>query len=158
MKGEKHLIECHCVLPQYRHKENPIYHKFVVFSVIDESDTCVPKYAQCNNCGVVHKVIDLCRSEIMSGRDELKSVISKDDIKIMLPEDITRVLEAYDCDLPVWEHAMFIIHNKQWGSSIVVSREELDNERHGKMITFAGPGKTKIEPFATATTIEGKRR
>ena len=40
MAGIKHLIECHCMLPQYRNKKDRQYHKFVVFSIIDNAD-CV---------------------------------------------------------------------------------------------------------------------
>jgi hypothetical protein len=153
MDGIKHIIECHCVLPQYRHRDDPVYHKFIVFSVIDDSDTVVPKHSQCNNCGVVHKVIDLCRSEILAGRDELKSVISIDDLKIMIPEDISRVLDIYDCDLATWENVLFILQNKKWGASVIVAKEELEDERHGKRLTFTGPGSTQIEPFTVATNV-----
>ena len=91
--GIKHLIECHCILPQYRGSENPVFHKFIVFSVVDTSDTCVPKFVQCNNCGVVHKVYDICKSEIISGRDELKSVASISEIKIGINSDIRHLLD-----------------------------------------------------------------
>ena len=155
MEGIKHLIECHCVLPQYRRRDDPVFHKFIVFSIIDDSDTVVPKYAQCNNCEVVHKITDLCRSEVLGGRDELRSVITIDDLKIMIPEDITRVLESYDCDLPTWENIQFILQNKKWGSSVIVSREDLEDERHGKMLTLVGPNKSKIEPFTTTTSVGG---
>ena len=153
MNGIKHLIECHCVLPQYRNRDNPIYHKFIVFSIIDDSDTVVPKYSQCNNCDVVHKVIDLCKSEVLAGRDELVSVISIDDLRLMIPEDIVRVLDAYTCDLATWENVLFILQNKKWGLSVIVSREELEKETHGKRIVFNGPGSTQIEAFITRSII-----
>ena len=78
--GIKHHIQCLCVLPQYRKKENPPYHEFVVFSIIDESDTMEEKHAQCNNCGVIHRVIDVCKSEIATNRAEI-SFLTMDDIK-----------------------------------------------------------------------------
>ena len=84
MKGLKHLIECHCVLPQFRKRENPPYHKFVVFSLIDDSDTAIPKHARCNNCGVIHNVIDICKSEILPGQ-EVGAVMTKKDCGMMLP-------------------------------------------------------------------------
>ena len=153
MNGIKHLIECHCVLPLYRNRDNPVYHKFIVFSVIDDSDTVVPKYSQCNNCGVIHKVIDLCRSEVLAGRDELRSVISIDDLRVMIPEDIVRVLDSYTCDLATWENVLFILQNKKWGSAVIMVREELEKETHGKRLIFTGPGSTQIEPFITRSTV-----
>ena len=36
VEGVKHLIQCHCVLPQYRNANPPMFHKFVTFSVVDD--------------------------------------------------------------------------------------------------------------------------
>ena len=65
MTGVLHLIECHCCLPQYKNSKKPVYHKFKVFSILDDGDTVISKHSQCNNCGVVHHVIDICKSEII---------------------------------------------------------------------------------------------
>ena len=62
LEGVRHLIECHCTLPQYRNANPPVYHKFVVFSVLDE-DAIQKKLVQCNNCGIIHKVVDLCKKK-----------------------------------------------------------------------------------------------
>ena len=45
--GVKHLIECHCILPQFKKKQPPIYHKFTVYSKFN-SDTgnVIEKYEQ----------------------------------------------------------------------------------------------------------------
>ena len=74
------MVECHCVLPQYRNRKEVVYHSFVVFSIIDEAGTVIPKHATCNNCGVIHNVRDICKSEIIPGR-EIGAVIEIDDIK-----------------------------------------------------------------------------
>ena len=89
MTGQQHLIQCHCVLPQYRGRKDPVYHKFTVFSIIDESDTVVPKFVQCNNCGVIHKVYDICKSEIITGKDEMRNTAKIDDFKFF--DKVTRV-------------------------------------------------------------------
>ena len=94
-RGVKHNIQCLCVLPQYRKTKDPPYHEFVVFSVIDDSDTVEEKYAQCNNCGAIHKIIDLCRSEIATDRAELV-ILTKEDIKLMKETQLMKVLkESY---------------------------------------------------------------
>ena len=95
MDGIKHIIECHCVLPQFRNKENFIYHKFIVFSIVDDSDTVIPKFVTCNNCGVIHKIFDICKSHIMAGKDELKSQSSISDIKFTLNKGVVEILESY---------------------------------------------------------------
>jgi len=155
-KGIKHLVECHCVLPQYRDAKVPIYHKFTVFSVLDESDTVIPKFAECNNCGVAHKVYDILKSEIVMGRDEVTSCMSIDDIKLMMSSDVANVLDAYHADIATWEHALFIQQNSVWGSIIILSKEEIQGEIQGKALVFVDRGQIRIEPF-TRQFMVGKR-
>ena len=153
MQGIKHLIECHCMLPQYKNRPDPVFHKFIVFSIIDDSDTVIPKYAQCNNCGIVHKIIDICKSEIITGKEELKSLPIIDDIRFSLSEDIQRILDSYNADLPSWEHVQFIIENKVKGSHVVLTSDIMEDEIQGKMLIFDDKGKIKIETFIYQNTV-----
>ena len=145
-EGIKHTISCLCVLPQYRKQANPPYHQFVVFSTIDDSDVIEPKMAECNNCGVIHNVIDLCKSEVVTTRDEL-NLLTRKDIGYMLPQQVRELLETYDCDLPTWEQALFIVNEKKWGSFIVLDRTSTDEGSDGKMLRFKEGGRYMIEPF-----------
>lgn len=149
MEGIKHLIECQCVLPQYKRREDPPYHQFVVFSMIDDSGSTIEKYSQCNNCGIVHRVFDICRSEISSGNESLNSVITKEDLKMMLPTNISEVLNSYDCETYDWEFAHFIINENKVGEKIIISREEIDGKAQGKMLVYQGENRFTIEPFLT---------
>lgn len=146
MQGIKHLVQCHCVLPQYKNSVDPVFHQFVVFSIIDDSDTVQPKLAQCNNCGVVHKVIDICKSELTI-KEETKSIPSIEDIKFSISSELTRVLESYQCDLATWEQAEWIYLTKSWDQWIILAREEENNEIHGKRLIFLEDGKFRIEAF-----------
>ena len=147
MQGIKHLIECHCILAQYRTRKDPVFHKFIVFSTIDDSDTVVPKFAQCNNCGAVHKIIDICKSEMLPGKDEIKSIRTFVDIKLSLPNDIVDLLNSYSCPLPTWEHAEFIFQEKKWGEEIILTREELDETVTGKLLRIENGTAFKVESF-----------
>ena len=152
MEGIKHIIECHCVLPQYKNAKKPVYHKFIVFSIIDDSKTIIPKHASCNNCGVIHSVYDVCKSEILPGK-ELGAVMKIDDCKLMLPSSVVNVLENYDRSIEDYEHVLFILQNKKWGSHVVVNREEEDGVVFGKLLKISGPGQYTIEPFSLSRTI-----
>jgi len=152
--GIKHLIQCHCVLPQFRNKENTIYHKFIVFSEIDDSDTVKPKLAQCNNCGVIHKVVDISRSEIAVGKDESRSILTIDDIKLMLPEDLSRVLSTYDCGLPTYENAKYILDHQMWGEKLILTRENTGDEITGKVLFFESTERWRLETFSYLTTLD----
>jgi len=153
MYGVKHLVQCHCILPQYRDRPNPVFHQFVVFSVIDDSDTVVPKYVQCNNCAIVHRVVDLCRTELVVGKDELSTVTTIDDISFTIPRDVRDILESYNADLPTWENVQYILANKQWGTHVVLTQDVLDDDTQGKLLLFNGPEKFNIETFVRKDVI-----
>tara|TARA_B100000131_G_C17769626_1_gene472725 strand:+ start:159 stop:629 length:471 start_codon:yes stop_codon:yes gene_type:complete len=143
VEGIKHLIQCHCILPQYRNRPNPVFHKFIVFSVI-ENDTVNEKIAQCPNCGVLHKVTDLCKSEILIGKDENRALVKKTDVAFSLPQKVIDLLETYSCDLPTWEHCAFIIKEKLWGSKVKIVTEDLEESVSSKFLVFDGEGAYNI--------------
>lgn len=154
MKGIKHLVQCHCILPQYRDKKDPTFHQFVVFSVVDDSDTCIPKYVQCNNCGVVHKVIDICRSEFVVGKEDLATMTTVDDISMTMPRDVRDVLETYKADIATWEYAQFILQNQLWGTHLVLTKDTLEDDTQGKVLIFNGQNKFNIETFIRKEYLE----
>jgi len=154
MKGQKHLIQCHCVLPQYKNKADPVYHQFVVFSEIDDDGNVVPKNSQCNNCGSIHKIVGLCKSEIVTGKDEMSSLITIEDIKVCLPEKIKDVMESYEIDLPTWEKAQFIVDNEDWEDYVILAQEESDGGINGKLMRILSPTSARIEPFYRKIIIE----
>lgn len=157
MNGVKHIVECQCILPIYKDRESPPFHKFVVFSLLDEKDTVVEKYVRCANCGSVHKIIDLCKSEIIPARENSRGIVSKDDLKMILDAGVSNILETYKSDLPCWEEAKHIIDNQMWGSYIVIARDEsTDGIVNGKMLIFQGQGKFSIESFSRDDSIEDR--
>ena len=84
----KHLLECRCILPTMKNKPDPPLHKFVVFSV-QQNDKIVEKLSTCNNCGVVHRVYEVCKSEILNNFEGTKSSLTIEDISIMLPTSVS---------------------------------------------------------------------
>tara|TARA_E500000331_G_scaffold353887_1_gene405612 strand:+ start:1981 stop:2346 length:366 start_codon:yes stop_codon:yes gene_type:complete len=121
--------------------------------VIDDSDTVIPKYVQCNNCGAVHKVYDICKSEMITGRDELNTVTTISEIRRGLPTDIREILDSYDCDLPIWENVLFIYLNKMWGQTVVMTRDTLNNEVQGKVLRLNSEDSILIENYIISETV-----
>ena len=154
--GTKHLIQCHCILPQYRNSANPIFHRFITFSIIDDSDTVIPKYTQCNNCGTIHKVYDICKSEIISGKDESRLVTTLDELKFSLPKDMVGVFESYDCDISTYENAKFIIDNEAWGENLILFREVTGDEIAGKLLMFKSHDDWRLETFSYTDIVDMK--
>jgi citrate lyase subunit beta/citryl-CoA lyase len=87
MQGIKHLIQCHCILPQFRNLKEPKFHQFSVFSIIDDSDVIEPKLVACNNCGILHRVVDVCKSEIVTNREDSASSMKREDFNLSLEDD-----------------------------------------------------------------------
>lgn len=133
--------------------KDPVFHKFPVFSVIDDSDTVILKYAECNNCGAAHKVYDICKSEIVTGKDEVRSQLSISDFKFSLPDDLFELLNHYKKELPDFEMCQFILDHEKWGSQIVLSREEMDDNTQGKILKFVEKGKMRIESYTHKDTF-----
>jgi len=155
-KGIKHLIQCHCILPQFRKRAEPLFHKFVVFSILDEFDNIEPKIAQCNNCDILHKVFDVCKSELLIGRDETNSITSIDELKLQIPESFVRILEDNKCDLSTWENLKFILDHEQWGENLTLSRETLGESTHIKVLLIDALDSFKIESHLRKDEITGE--
>lgn len=148
----KHLIECHCKLPQYNGDASAPYHQFVVFSIIDNSQTVIPKHAACNNCGVVHNVNDIAKSEILLGQ-ELGAVMTIEDVALMLPESLKNILTSYNCNIATWEHVLFVLQNDKFPENIIIHRE-IDSEIiSGKALIITNHGKYQIQPFSRKTSV-----
>jgi len=151
----RHLVQCHCILPQYRKRKDPIFHKFVVFSII-ENDKVEEKLAQCPNCNIVHKIVDICKSEIVSGKDEASSIVDIDDLKISLPDKIIRLLESYNADLSIWEHVSFILDEELWGLRIKLTSDEADDEVVSKFLLFKSESSFKVETESSLLFLKGQ--
>ena len=148
--GVQHLVECTCILPQYLKSDNPVFHRFIVFSVVLEDGSVEKKYAQCNFCGVVHDVINICESEIVYGSEDTHSVLTKEDIALSLSQRLVGLLEDYKCDLPIWEHVKFIIDEQQWNQHVVITRELIDGRQTGKFLSISSADRFGISPYSEA--------
>ena len=135
----KHLIECQCILSIFKNKTKPLYHKFQVFSLLDE-DSVIEKYVICNNCDIVHKVKEACKSEIMWGKENIKSLVTTiEDIRFNFDamgfEGLSNILTKFNADISDWELADFLIENKECGT-ILLEKEEIDNNIVYKFLEF----------------------
>ena len=144
--GQKHLIKCRCILNQFRSRKDPPSHQFVVFSEIDDSGAVVPKYTQCNNCGIVHKVVDITRS-IIVGKESSPAILTLEEVMLSIPASISNVLEKNKADLATCEQTKFILENKKWGEFVVLNSELEDSVRQGKCLHIFGENLFKVEPF-----------
>lgn len=151
-EGVRHLIECHCILPIFRNYNPPVYHKFLVFSIIEE-DQVQPKIVQCNNCGILHKVIDLCKSEIVHGVEDSSSLRSIDDIKYSIPSNLSEFLVNQKQDITTWEYVEFIIDNKL-DTEIILGKDDKTDVTQIKMLHIKPDGSFKVKSVTRQDVIE----
>lgn len=153
IEGIKHLISCHCVLPQYRNSNPPIFHKFVVFSLV-EDDQIKEKIVQCNNCGVLHRVFDHCKSEILTGKESGSSVRTIEDVELSLPERLAAYLKTQNIDIATWENVEWLIDNS-YESEVVIRRDEQSGKTNLKILTIKKDGsfKTRNEMISDSTEL-----
>ena len=143
----KYLIECKCILPQFKNSNPVVFHKFLVFSEIDTANgLIIPSYAQCNNCGVIHKVTEIGRSTVLK-KENMNALLTIDDIKSSLPPRLANILEQNDCSLPYWQEAQFIIQNGLWGRGFTLSQEREGSTIIGKYIVILGETIYDVKPF-----------
>ena len=153
MTGVRHLIECVCTLPQFRHTVTPVYHKFPVFSVIEDDGSVRSKHVKCTNCGAVHKVDDLCRSEMILGAEDSQATITVDDVRLTLPRNVSELLIKYDVDVSIWEEVQFIYENKHWGRSVTLVTNNIDGKALGKVLKISSFDKIEILPFSREDVV-----
>ena len=134
----KHLVECQCTLRLFKNRSKQIYHKFAVFSLLEEDDSIKEKYVNCNNCDIVHRVYEVNKSEIKWGNEGLKSLVTtKDDIKFNLEsngfENLVNILELNKTDVSDWEYIDYLLENNLEGH-LVKEKTEVDNNISFKVL------------------------
>jgi hypothetical protein len=143
----KHLIECRCFLPQFLNLPNPIQHKFIVFSELDDYGNVKTSYAACNNCGLIHRIVEV-ETSIIIGKETMLSLQTIDDIKPSLPDWLIGILDKHQCsDLHTWQEAKFILENELWGRFVVLIKEKDKEMTTGKLIQILGKELYKVEIF-----------
>lgn len=153
MRGVKHLLQCRCILPTMKKRKDPPLHKFKVFSIQDDDGNVIEKMVTCNNCGVVHRVYEICKSEILNNVEGTKSSITIEDMSLMFPETVLNILKSYEKELPDYEHVKFMMDENKAGDFIILSQEFNDGRRTGKVLKYKGKNKFEIEPFSMSEII-----
>jgi hypothetical protein len=92
----------------------------------------------------LHYVYDACRSELRPGKEDLSTILTIEDIMMMLPDRINSVLTANRSDIADFEHALDIIENERWGETIVVKRSIVGEIENIKILQIDGENKIKI--------------
>lgn len=151
--GVRHLIECNCILPQFLEMEEPIFHKFPVFSIVDENNEVEEKVVACNNCSTLHTVHEIFRSKVEKS-ENAHMLRKKEDIAVSLPNHIKQILEDHDCDISVWEEVEFNLDEEMWGAEIILTRENIEEKVVGKSLELKNANRVKINSYSRQNYIK----
>lgn len=129
LNGVRHFVRCRCFLP--RHHD---FFQFPVFSIVDGNDVKV-KFAQCPNCGIVHRVHEIGKSTIMNGKEHMGSILTVSDVRLSVDQRLSTIMEQHEIDdVSAWEELKFIIDHERWGEFVVLSREREGNDVNVKIL------------------------
>ena len=122
-----HTVECQCVLPIYNKIEKPVYHQFVVFNKLND-DSMEEKYVECNNCGIIHQIVGLNKSNIISDTTNYKSlVVNKEDLSYNLPTKYLEFLTKKNIEeIYIWEKIYFLLENNI-NESVLYNKTKIEN-------------------------------
>jgi len=146
MKYLTHLVECQCILPQYKNYGKPIFHKFPVFTLFKEENNMsddsfavgnvIEKYVKCNNCDCVHRVYDICKSELLKKSDDYVDLVTTlDDLKFSLTSELIDVLSKNNADISDFEKAAYL-YNKKVSDTIMLSKKIIGDNIVCKFLIF----------------------
>jgi hypothetical protein len=126
----------------------------VVFSVIDDKDAVIPKFVQCNNCRTVHRVIDICQSEIKHGKEHMRSVRTLEEIKAGIPDKLVGILDSNHAEHASYEAAEFIMENERWGERVVLMTDEESGTYQGKYVRILTGGLFKVDTVTSDAVVQ----
>jgi hypothetical protein len=141
MKYLKHLIECQCILPQYKKQDKVLFHKFPVFSLFKENvnqdfSQPIEKYVKCNNCDAVHRVYDICKSELLKNSDNYVDLVTNlEDLKYSIPAELIEILSKNQMDIADYEMCSHLIEEKG-SDKIILSKKVVGNNIVCKFLIF----------------------
>ena len=101
----------------------------------------------------MHKIIDICKSELVINRDDVMTQMNIEDFKFSLPTDLFELLISYQKEVADFEHAQFIIENENWKEHIILTREEIEGMVQGKLVKFLAANKFRVESYILRKTI-----
>jgi len=146
--GQKHAIKCRCILTQHRSLADPPFFQFIVFSVVNDDGSVEHRLSQCPNCGIIHRVVDLTRSEIIGGRDSSAALVTVDDVRQSIPPQLAAILDRLGADISTWEAAKFCLCESRWGDAVTVTSDVVGDLRQGKYVRIMSPALFSVETFS----------
>lgn len=149
----KHLVECTCVLSQYVNHTPTVWHRFVVFSRLDELGAVVPSVVQCNNCLALWKVVEVGVATRITGKENSSLLTSKEDIEVSLPQPLAQLLKHHQCPLHTWQEVQHVLEYDCYHTNnkpvVLTSENNASGEPYGKLLLILSNTLWKVDNYGT---------
>lgn len=150
---QRHAIRCRCFLKQQQQQREQTPFTFLTCSLLIDG-AVVPSYVECPNCGIMHRVHDVCRSDIQNRTELTGAVKTIDDIRASLPDKLSSVMTSYELDVSSWQQAQLIVDNELWGEHVILKTEQLpDGVKIVKLMRILSATLVKVETHSGRTTV-----
>jgi len=150
--SQRHAVSCRCILSQNKSSKSPKTFMFLVCSLLRDGVVDV-SYAECPNCGITHRVTDICKSEIIPRSELTGAMQTIEEIKLSMPERLVTLLSGYELDVSTWQHARNIIDHELWGGFVILKRERVGSEEVVKFLRIFSSTLFKIETTYAKSTV-----
>jgi len=131
--------------------KDPPHYAFPVLSKISKNGQVNDKNVKCPNCGRMHCVYEIGRSNVISGG----SYRELDDVKRTLPDDLVKALDEHGCDYITYEECELAIKKRVKNNrKIILTREYSDGEITGKCVLIKKNGDFLLESYSYSAKDE----
>lgn len=140
-----HEVECLC-------GEN-----IVVFSLLSpnekgEFDVFEPSIVQCSDCGLYHKVVEVCSSMVMKRLPYGETLWSFDESE--MPDTLAMALDSYDVSQAKKAYMTWCLKHGKFDAQITLFSDiQPDGQLRGRTCSFTPEGKVKISPYLTRMVV-----
>lgn len=117
-----HNVSCLCMDFKERTEQKDKI-SFAVCSLFDDEGSFVKHFAQCPNCGNVHYVQEVGKS-VLQGKDESTILPNVEELEMMIPERVARLLKVNRNPLYIWQAAAYIFSYKLFPNILILSHEQ----------------------------------
>jgi hypothetical protein len=149
-------------------KEQPLLHgieclcgnEIVVFSLLsnksddeeNEDFELQPSFIQCDECGLYHKVVEICEAFAMKKLPFGEKLWLFDESE--MPDVLSMALDSYDICQAKKAYMTWCVKNGKFDASITLFADvQPDGQIKGRTCSFSPEGRVKIAPFVTRMVV-----
>ena len=93
----------------------------------------------------------------MIGKEDYNVGLNLEDMKMLVSDKISKILQNNNCDYATWEQVIDIIDNESWEEYIILKRDIIDSKEVVKVLQILEGEKIKLYTKTIEDEIVGER-